>query len=60
LLQEASGDTRVHQIVINEAFWLVNKDIPDIFDYINSTTSIYKPIQYELVDAHQKIIKYST
>jgi hypothetical protein len=54
LLQEAGGDTRVHQIVINEACRMVNKDIPDIFAYINSTTGTYKPIEYELVDSQQK------
>jgi hypothetical protein len=36
---------------------LINRDIPDIFDYINSTTGTYKPIAYELVNGQQKYHK---
>jgi hypothetical protein len=54
LLQETLGAPRVHQIVVNEAFRLINKDILDIFQYINSTTGSYHPIHYELVDSQQK------
>jgi hypothetical protein len=31
LLQESGGDTIIHQIVFNETYRLINRDIPDIF-----------------------------
>jgi hypothetical protein len=33
---------------------VINQDIPDAFDYINSTTGIYKHIAYELVNGQEK------
>jgi hypothetical protein len=54
LIQESGGAGRVHQLVLGETYRLINRDIPDIFDYINSTTGTYKPIAYELVNGQQK------
>jgi hypothetical protein len=40
--------------VLNEAFRLIHRDIPDIFAYINSTTGGYNPIDAQLVNSPQK------
>jgi hypothetical protein len=51
---ESCGKIRVHQLVIDEIYRLIKRDIPDIFAYINSTTGTYHPIQAQLVNSPQK------
>jgi hypothetical protein len=54
LIQESGDAGRVHQLVLSDTYRLINRDIPDIFNCINSTTGSYKPITYELVLAQNK------
>jgi hypothetical protein len=54
LTQETGEAGRVRQLVLNDTYRLVNQDIPDIFEYVNSTTGTYKPIAYELTNGLQK------
>jgi hypothetical protein len=54
LLQEYQGGTRVHSVITEEAYQMINKDISDIFAYINSTTGVYNPIEHVLVDSVEK------